>query len=177
MKAEAMLFAGISVFFAAAAGIYNGYAHEPAGKAVLIVCCVMAGLIAFYCQVQYQRRGVRAQDRTDAEIAETAGPLTFFAPHSGYPPLAGAGTAIVLLGLVVDLWLCWVGGALLLIAIIGSLSQFPERQYPSGEPSEPMPGESLHPEGPPQDRGGRAAADAESAAASRATDEAEDAEG
>lgn len=159
MKSEALLFAGISLFFAAAAGIYIGYAHEPAGKTVLTVCSLMAALVAFYCQVQYQRRGVRAQDRTDAEIADSAGPLTFFAPRSGFPPLAGVATAIVLLGLVVDLWLCLVGGALLLLAVVGMLGEFPERQFPGGEPSEPMPGESLHPQGPPQDRGEQAPGD------------------
>jgi uncharacterized membrane protein len=152
VKAEAMLFAGIAVFFAAAAGVYNAYAHEPAGKTVLIVCVLMSSLIAFYCQVQYTRRGVRAQDRTDAEISDTVGPLTFFAPHTGYPPLAGAAVAIVMLGLVVDLWLCWVGGALLLLAIVGMLGEFPDRQYPGGQPSQVMPAEALHPEGPPQDR-------------------------
>jgi hypothetical protein len=159
VKSEALLFAGISLFFAVAAGIYNGYAHEPAGKTVLIVCSLMAALVAVYCQVQYQRRGVRAQDRTDAEIAETVGPLAFFAPHSGYPPLAGAATAIIMLGLVVDLWLCLVGGALLLVAVVAMLGEFPERQFHGGEPSQPMPGEVRHLEGPPQDRGDESSAD------------------
>ncbi|WP_052441610.1 aa3-type cytochrome oxidase subunit IV [Streptacidiphilus anmyonensis] len=153
MKAESLLFAGIAVFFAAAAGVYGAYAHENAGKVALIVCVLMSGLIAFYCQVQYRRRGTRAQDRKDGEIIDSAGPLTFFAPHSPYPPLAGVGVALVLLGFVIELWVCWIGGALLLFSIWKSLAQFPDRQYPGGEPSVPMPGESLHPEGPPQDRG------------------------
>jgi hypothetical protein len=153
VKAEALLFAGIAVFFAVAAGIYNAYAHENAGKAVLVVCVLMSGLIALYCQVQYARRGLRAQDRKDADVTETVGPLTFFAPRSAGPPLAAVGTALVMLGFDVELWLCWIGGAVLLFAIVSMLAEYPDRQYPSGEPSVPMPGEALHPEGPPQDRG------------------------
>ncbi|MGW5258376.1 aa3-type cytochrome oxidase subunit IV [Streptomyces sp. NPDC004012] len=82
MKIEALLFGGVALFFAGSAALYAAWSGDPAGTAVLIVAFGMAGVISFFCAVQYRRRGRRPQDRTDAEVADAVGHLEFFPPHS-----------------------------------------------------------------------------------------------
>ncbi|MFF2078529.1 cytochrome c oxidase subunit 4 [Kitasatospora sp. NPDC058162] len=127
MKAEAYLFAGVAAFFAAAAGVYSWFAHEPAGKAALVVACLMSTLVAFFFWTQHVRRGRRPQDRTDAEIVSGAGPLDFFAPRSYYPALTAAGVALFGTGVVYALWLVLVGAGVTAAGVVGAMFQYASR--------------------------------------------------
>jgi hypothetical protein len=127
VKVEALLFAGLAGFFAVAGGIYDVYAKEPAGKAALALCFLMAALIAFFLSVQYRRHGSRAQDSENAEIVDAAGPIAFFSPGSAYPPLAAVGAAALGAGVVYGVWLCLIGAALLAAGVIGMMFQYPDR--------------------------------------------------
>ncbi|MFH8386071.1 cytochrome c oxidase subunit 4 [Kitasatospora sp. NPDC018058] len=125
MKAEGWLFAVMTVFFAVTGLIYGFWAREPAGKAILTVAFLMSGLVALFWFIQHQRSGGgRAQDRKDAEIAETAGPVGFFPPRSGYPVLAAAGLAAFALGLVFARWLIVFGALVLALAVFGFIFQY-----------------------------------------------------
>ncbi|WP_377268131.1 cytochrome c oxidase subunit 4 [Peterkaempfera sp. SMS 1(5)a] len=126
MKAEAVLFTGVSVFFAVMAASYGWASHEPAGTAALIVAFLMSGLVAFFLWVQYGRRGLRAQDR-DAEVAETAGPLDFFPPRSHFPVLCASGVALLGLGVAVGLWLFLIGLGVTAAGVAGFVFQFNDR--------------------------------------------------
>ena len=127
MKGEALLFSGVAAFFAATAAVYGWFSHEPAGTAALIVSFLMSALVAFFLWVQYRRRGRRAQDRGDAEVAETAGPLDFFPPHSGYPVLTAAGTALLGLGVAIGLWLFLIGLGVTAAGVAGFVFEFNRR--------------------------------------------------
>ncbi|AXI80807.1 aa3-type cytochrome oxidase subunit IV [Peterkaempfera bronchialis] len=124
MRGEALLFTGVSAFFAVTAGSYGWFSHEPAGTAALIVSFLMSGLVAFFLWVQYQRRGRRPQDRTDAEVAETAGPLDFFPPRSSYPVLCAVGATLLALGVVFGLWLFLIGLGTTAAGVAGFVFQF-----------------------------------------------------
>lgn len=92
MRTESRLFTGVAVFFGAEAALYGWWSREPAGTAALVLAFLMASLVAFFLRVQYRRRGLRAQDRGEGEVVDTAGPLDFFpraAPgrsRSRWPP-------------------------------------------------------------------------------------------
>jgi protein-S-isoprenylcysteine O-methyltransferase Ste14 len=125
VKGEAVLFTGVSAFFAVMAAMYGWFSHEPAGTAALLVSFLMSGLVAFFLWVQYRRRGRRAQDRKDAEVVETAGPLDFFPPRSTYPVLAAIGVTLVGLGLAVGLaWLALVGVGVTAAGVSGFAFEF-----------------------------------------------------
>ncbi|MER7707130.1 cytochrome c oxidase subunit 4 [Kitasatospora sp. NPDC097605] len=128
MKAEAYLFAGVATFFAVTAGIYGWFAKEPAGKAALIVACMMSTLVALFFQSQHVRRGRRPQDRTDAEIAAGAGLVEFFAPRSYYPVLTAVGVTLLACGLVFALWLGLVGAGVTAAGVIGATFQYAGRE-------------------------------------------------
>ncbi|MFI7413377.1 cytochrome c oxidase subunit 4 [Streptomyces sp. NPDC049627] len=127
MRTESRLFIGVAAFFLVTAVGYGWRSKEPAGTAVLIVAFLMAALVAFFLHVQYRRRGLRAQDLPDAEIADTAGPLDFFPPHSPWPITTALGSVLVALGVVYGLWLFLLGLGVLGHGVVGMVFQYADR--------------------------------------------------
>lgn len=128
MKTEAFLFGGVAAFFGAAAALYGWWSGDPAGTAALVVAFLMGALVSFFCAVQYRRRGRRPQDRTDAEVADAAGPLEFFPPRSPWPVVTAAGFAIASTGVVYGLWLFLIGFGVLGQGVVGMVFQYARRQ-------------------------------------------------
>lgn len=128
MRTEAFLFSGVAAFFAGCALLYGVWSHaDPAGTAALIVACLMAAVIAFFCAVHYRRKGLRPQDRGDAEVADGAGPLEFFPPESHWPVVVAAGFAVAATGVVYGLWLFLIGVGVLGAGVFGMVFQYADR--------------------------------------------------
>ncbi|NUP16442.1 MAG: cytochrome c oxidase subunit 4 [Streptomyces sp.] len=127
MRTESRLFIGVAAFFLVTAVGYGYSSEEPTGTAVLVIAFLMAALVAFFLHVQYRRRGLRAQDREDAEVADTAGPLDFFPPHSPWPITIAAGSVLVALGVVFGLWLFLLGLGVLGHGVFGMVFQYADR--------------------------------------------------
>jgi hypothetical protein len=130
MKAEAILFAGVAAFFAVTGAVYGWLSADPAGTCALGIAFLMAALVAFFLGVQYRRRGRRPQDRPDAEVADAAGPVEFFPPHSPWPITVAAGFTLACLGVVYGLWLFLIGLGLVSHGVLGMVLQYADR---SGE--------------------------------------------
>ncbi|MFC9635372.1 cytochrome c oxidase subunit 4 [Streptomyces mirabilis] len=128
MKAEAFLFGGVAVFFAGSAVLYGYWSHgDPSGTAALVVAFLMAAVISFFCAVQYRRKGRRPQDRTDAEVADGAGPLEFFPAKSPWPVITAAGFTVTCTGVVYGLWLFLIGVGVLARGVLGMVFQYADR--------------------------------------------------
>ncbi|WP_435211214.1 aa3-type cytochrome oxidase subunit IV [Streptomyces sp. bgisy034] len=127
MKTEARLFIGVACFFLVTAVGYGVSSEEPAGTAVLVIAFLMASLVAFFLHMQYRRRGLRAQDRADAEVADTMGPLDFFSPHSPWPITTAVGSVLAALGVVYGLWLFLLGLGVLGHGVFGMVFQYADR--------------------------------------------------
>jgi hypothetical protein len=131
MRTESYLFAGVAGFFLVTDVFYAWWSgQEPAGSAVLAVAFLMSSAIAFFFGRNRRVRGMRPEDRGDGEIAERAGPVDFFPPHSPYPPAVGAGGALVMLGIVFGLWLFLLGLGVVLGAVGGMVFEFVHRGEP-----------------------------------------------
>jgi hypothetical protein len=128
MKVEAILFGGVAAFFAAAATLYGWWSRDPAGTAALVIAFLMGALVSFFCAVEYRRKGRRPQDRTDAEVADAAGPLEFFPPKSPWPIVTALGVAILSTGVVYGLWLFLIGFGVLARGVLGMVFQYARRQ-------------------------------------------------
>ncbi|MGW3497659.1 aa3-type cytochrome oxidase subunit IV [Streptomyces sp. NPDC001020] len=128
MKSEAYLFAGVALFFLLTDAAYIWFAREPAGIAALTVSFGMSSVIAFFCLVNYRRRGQRPEDRPEADIRERSGTVDFFAPHSGYPVLTALGAAVIAVGIVYGVWIILIGFGLLWPGIFGLVFQFGDRE-------------------------------------------------
>ncbi|WP_234534524.1 cytochrome c oxidase subunit 4 [Streptomyces sp. R39] len=133
MKAEALLFGGVAVFFGATAALYGVWSRaDPAGTAALIVAFAMAALVSFFCAVSYLRHGPRPQDRTQAEVADSAGPVEFFPPHSPWPIVTALGFALAATGVVFGLWLFLIGFGVLARGVAGLVFQYVNRGADQG---------------------------------------------
>jgi hypothetical protein len=127
VRTESRLFTGVAVFFGAEAALYGWWSREPAGTAALVIAFLMASLVAFFLRVQYRKRGLRAQDRGDGEVVDTAGPLDFFPPRSAWPIMTALAAVVLAFGIVFGLWLALIGFGLLTMGAGGLVFQYADR--------------------------------------------------
>ena len=119
MKVEGMLFAFLAVFFAIITTVYWLLSRDPTGTACLGLTCGLAFIIGYYLMFTARRMEARPEDREDAEIAEGAGEMGFFAPHSWWPIALAGAFATVGAGLVFGPFLFAIGFALILLTVTG----------------------------------------------------------
>ncbi|MFC8739667.1 cytochrome c oxidase subunit 4 [Streptomyces sp. NPDC057176] len=127
MRTESRLFTGVGIFFGGEAALYGWWSREPAGTAALVIAFLMASLIAFFLRVQYRKRGLRAQDRGEGEVVDTAGPLDFFPPRSPWPITIALAAVVLAFGIVFGLWLALIGFGLLAMGVCGMVFQYAGR--------------------------------------------------
>jgi hypothetical protein len=124
MKVEGVLFAFLSVFFLASSAVYWLVSKDPTGFTCLLLSGGMAFIIGYYVLFTARRMDARPEDREDAEIAEAAGEVGFFAPHSWWPIFLAASFTLTTLGLVFGLFLILIGALALLVCVSGLLFEY-----------------------------------------------------
>ncbi len=129
MKIEGLLFFSGFIFFTICAVVYGLLSGEPAGTAALAFTAGLAFLVGFYLLFTASRIDSRPEDRLDAEIAEGAGELGFYSPHSWWPLAVGFAAAVAFAGIVFGWWLFLIGAGLGGMAVIGLVFE-----YYRGEP-------------------------------------------
>ncbi|OIK00358.1 hypothetical protein BIV25_07700 [Streptomyces sp. MUSC 14] len=127
MRTESMLFGGVAVFFGGSAALYGVWSGDETGTVALVVACGMAALVSFFCLIQYRRRGSRAQDRPEAEVADGAEPVAFFPDESMFPVITAFGFALAAGGVVYGLWLFLIGLGVLARGVFGMAFQYARR--------------------------------------------------
>ena len=91
MRAEAWIFGSLTIFFALVTPAYwlitmdASGTPEITGTAALILTFFLSLMISGYFALIARRIDPRPEDKKDGEIAEGAGELGFFAPHSKWP--------------------------------------------------------------------------------------------
>ena len=125
MKANWKLFSGLSIFYVAMAVIYYVVGGEAVGITGMILAACLAGMVGFYLWFTQKRIGFDIpSDNLDAEIADDAGELGFYSPHSWWPrPVALSATAMGL-GLIIGWWLTLISLGALVISIIGMVTEY-----------------------------------------------------
>ena len=132
MKANWKLFTFLSVFYVIMTVIYWAVGGEPVGITGMILAACLAGMVGFYLWFTQKRIGVAIpSDNDDAEIADDAGELGFYSPHSWWPlPVTLSATALSL-GLIIGWWLVLIALGTLVLSIIGMVTEYekPEPQH------------------------------------------------
>jgi hypothetical protein len=125
MKFGYKLFLFLFFFYAIVTVVYWQMAHEPVGITALALSAGLALIIGYYFWFSSRRTGgVLPEDNLTAEIADGAGELGFFSPHSWWPlPVAASATAVGL-GLVIGWWLTLIALGALIISILGFVLQY-----------------------------------------------------
>ena len=138
MRIEARLFEIITGFFLLAAIAYGGLTavFEPgglewAGTTALVLSAGLSLIIGTFFRFVARRLDTRPEDYEDADIADGAGELGFFAPHSWWPILIALAFSVAAVGAA--LWLPWLiaaGIVMVLGAVCGLVFEYyvgPER--------------------------------------------------
>lgn len=125
MKASFRLFFGLTLFYFLVAVIYWLVGGEPVGIIALGLSGGLAGLIGFYLWYAMKNQGgVLPEDNTVGEIADSAGDLGFYSPHSWWPLPVALSMMAAGLGLIVGWWLTLIGVGALLVSVIGFVSEY-----------------------------------------------------
>jgi uncharacterized membrane protein len=124
MKFEGSLFIGCAVFFGATDIVYWYFSKDPTGTTALALSVGLAFLTGFYLLFTGRRLPPRPEDNPEGEIAEGAGELGFFSPHSWWPLYVGLAAALAALGVAVGWWLFLIGLLFLFLTVIGFVFEY-----------------------------------------------------
>jgi hypothetical protein len=125
MRAEAWIFAICTVFFLLVTPAYWFISYDPTGTSALTMTFLLTLLVTFYLGFHASKMEPRPEDRQDAEIADGAGELGFFPPHSWWPLWCGAALAVCVFGTAMAAWwLLVIGGGLLAVAVCGWVYEY-----------------------------------------------------
>jgi Cytochrome c oxidase subunit IV len=124
VKIEGILFASGFVFFSLASVAYWYFSGEPVGTTALAFTGGLAFLVGYYLLFTARRIDSRPEDRQNAEIAEGAGELGFYSPHSWWPLAVGFSAATTFAGIVFGWWLFIIGAGLAAMAVIGLVFEY-----------------------------------------------------
>ena len=132
MKASWKLFGGLSVFYVIMTVIYWQVGGEEVGIAGMLLSACLAGMVSFYVWFTQKRIGVTLpEDNLTAEIADGAGELGFYSPHSWWPLPVALSACVFALGLIIGWWLSLIGLGALVISIIGMVTEYEKPEIAS----------------------------------------------
>jgi len=128
MRIEARLFEILTGFFVLAAVVYGALTTvfqtpkgsiEWAGTTALVMTAGLSLIIGTFFRFISRRLDTRPEDYEDADIADGAGELGFFSPHSWWPILIALAFSTAAVGAAMWLpWLIVIG----IVAVLGAVS-------------------------------------------------------
>jgi hypothetical protein len=132
MKVNWQLFVGLSVFYVIMTVIYWYVGGEAVGITGMLLAACLAGMVGFYLWFTQKRIGtVMPADNLTAEIADGAGELGFYSPHSWWPLPVALSACVFALGLIIGWWLSLIGLGALVISIIGMVTEYEKPEIAS----------------------------------------------
>ncbi|GAA1109111.1 MULTISPECIES: cytochrome c oxidase subunit 4 [Kitasatospora] len=124
MKEQGKIFGGFAVFILIMAIVYGLWSKEPAGTTALFLAFGLCAFIGYYLAFTARRVDSGAGDNPEAEVADDAGEVGFFAPHSWQPLALAIGGALAFLGVIFGWWLLWWSLPIILIGLYGWVFEF-----------------------------------------------------
>lgn len=125
MKVNWKLFGGLAVFYVIMTIIYWYVGGEPVGIGGMLLASCLAGMVGFYVWFTQKRIGViLPEDNLTGEIADGAGELGFYSPHSWWPLPVAVSACTMGLGLIIGWWLTLIGVGAIMISVIGMVTEY-----------------------------------------------------
>ena len=121
----------LGIFFGLTAILYivwniivNGR-PEPVGSVALILSTILGLFLGFYLQRSFSSQGGDLpEDRLDANVDDGDPEIGHFAPWSWWPVMLGFGAALVMTGLAVGFWICFIGVAFTIVCLVGWVYEY-----------------------------------------------------
>ncbi|MEU2657026.1 cytochrome c oxidase subunit 4 [Streptomyces sp. NPDC127049] len=124
MKIQGKMFIWLSVFILAMAVLYGVWSKEPVGTTALFLAFGLSIMIGYYLAFTAKRVDAMAQDDKEADVADEAGEVGFFAPHSWQPLSLALGGALAFLSVAMGWWIMYFSAPLILVGIWGWVFEF-----------------------------------------------------
>jgi len=125
MKTGWVLFVGLAFFYVIVAVIYWQVGGEPVGITAIGLSSGLAIIVGFYLWFTDRRLGnVLPEDNQQGEIADSAGEIGFFSPHSWWPLPVALSICAVGTGLIIGWWLVLIAVGVLIISILGLVLEY-----------------------------------------------------
>jgi hypothetical protein len=124
VKIQGKLFLWLAVFILAAAIVYGVWSKEAAGTTALFMAFGLSVMIGFYLAFTARRMDAIAQDDKEAEVADEAGEVGFFAPHSWQPISLSIGGALAFLAVAMGWWLLYFSAPFIVLGLYGWVFEF-----------------------------------------------------
>ena len=125
MKAGYRLFIGLALFYALMTVIYWEVGGEALGITALLLSSGLALMIGYYLWFTAKRLGNELpEDNKVGEIADSAGELGFYSPHSWWPLPVALSMCAAGLGLLIGWWLTLIAVGALVISILGFVLEY-----------------------------------------------------
>jgi len=119
------LFGGLAVFYVVITIVYWQVDGEPLGITGMLLSSFLAGMVGFYLWFTQRRIGtILPEDNVTAEISDGAGELGFYSPHSWWPLPVALSMCVAGMGLLIGWWLTLIGISVLIISIIGMVTEY-----------------------------------------------------
>jgi len=125
MKTGWVLFVGLAFFYVIVAVIYWQVGGEPVGITAIALSAGLAIIVGFYLWFTARRLGnVLPEDNQQGEIADSAGEIGFFSPHSWWPLPVALSICAVGTGLIIGWCLVLIAVGVLIISILGLVLEY-----------------------------------------------------
>lgn len=124
MRVQGKMFLGLGVFILASAIVYGFWSKEPTGTTALFLAFALSTMIGFYLSFTARRADTGAMDNENAEVADDAGDLGFYSPHSWQPLALATGGALAFLGIIFGWWLLFFSLPVVLIGLYGWVFEY-----------------------------------------------------
>jgi hypothetical protein len=124
VKVEGYLFGFLALFFIPVTAVYWVLSEDWTGTTCLVLTFFLAAMVAYYLMFTARRMEARPEDRPDAEIAEGAGEVGFFPPHSWWPIVLAAGAITTFIGLIIGLFLALIGVGIVAMGVLGMTFEY-----------------------------------------------------
>ncbi|MCX5378774.1 cytochrome c oxidase subunit 4 [Streptomyces sp. NBC_00091] len=124
MKIQGKLFLWLAVFILIMTVVYGVWSKEPVGTTALALAFGLSAMIGYYLAFTAKRVDEMAQDNLEADVADEAGELGFFAPHSWQPLSLAIGGAFAFMGVIFGWWLMYFSAPIILIGLWGWVYEY-----------------------------------------------------
>ncbi|MFD4134257.1 cytochrome c oxidase subunit 4 [Streptomyces goshikiensis] len=124
MKIQGKMFLWLSFFILIMAVVYGVWSKEPVGTTALFLAFGLSVMIGYYLAFTAKRVDEMAQDNLEAEVADEAGELGFFSPHSWQPLSLAVGGALAFSGVIFGWWLMYFSAPVILVGLWGWVYEY-----------------------------------------------------
>lgn len=124
MKIQGKMFLWLSFFILIMAVVYGVWSKEPVGTTALFLAFGLSVMIGYYLAFTAKRVDEMAQDNLEADVADEAGELGFFSPHSWQPLSLAIGGALAFSGVIFGWWLMYFSAPVILVGLWGWVYEY-----------------------------------------------------